>query len=101
MDGWLIVQSRKADEEQKQRHTTKISDKMSKANEVFIPVETSKDAERVHQMNDPHARMVKRQRMQMIAKQGAVEEQKMPDAQLQLRQKALEGIRNRAAASRR
>jgi hypothetical protein len=90
LDGWLILQSRKAENEKKTQGGRHLSDKLSRANEVFLPVETREDAERVEQMNSAHARMVKRQRLKMVGKEAAVPEQYMPDAQLQIRQQALQ-----------
>jgi hypothetical protein len=94
LDGWLIAQSRKAKEEKQQQGG--LSTKMQGAGEVFIPVESASDAERVHQMNSAQARMAKRQKLRMVGKEGIVPEQQMPEAQIQLRQKAVEQIKNRA-----
>ena len=64
--------------------------------EIFIPAETSEDAQRIHDMNDVQARFQKRQREQLIVKHGEVSEQQMPDSQLLMRQQALQQLRDRA-----
>jgi hypothetical protein len=87
LDGWLIVQSREAAE--KKKGQGKVSDKMSRAGEVFVPVETAEDAQRVYQMNDAQARMIQRQRLQLVAQKGEVAEQYMPDSQLAIRRQAI------------
>lgn len=100
LDGWLIVQGRKAKDEMKNRGKGDFSNRMSRANEIFIPVETAEDAQRVDQMNSAQSRMIKRQRMSLLAKTDTIPEERMPDAQLQLRQQAVAEAKARASRSR-
>jgi hypothetical protein len=97
LDGWMIFQHRKREGEKKQASAQKVgvSDRMANKQEIYIPVETDEDAARINQMNDAQARMIKRQRDHMITQRGSVPEQYTPDAQLQLKQKAMQQIRDR------
>jgi len=42
-------------------------------------------------MNDPGARAIKKQRLQLAEKHGEIKEEHMPDSQLTMRQQALLG----------
>jgi len=97
LDGWLVVQHRKNEQEKKQQGTQKVgqSEKMARAAEIFLPVETPEDAQRVNDMNDAQARMVKRQRAHMIQQHGVVPDQNMPDSQLKMRAQAMQEMRQR------
>ena len=95
IDGWLILQSRTRE---KDKATKLMGDDAHKGSnkpglqEVYIPADTSEDAQRIHDMNDTQTRFQKRQREKMIATHGEVDETKMPDSQLAMRQQALQEI---------
>lgn len=94
LDGWMITQSQKHETEKKERSGDKFAQRSKPGmQEIFIPAETFEDAQRINQMNDPQARLVKRQRNEIITKQGLVTEQNMPDAQVFMRQQAMEEYR--------
>jgi hypothetical protein len=97
LDGWLIVENKKQDDERKQKAGRKFDKKLDKPGmqEVFVPVDSPEDAKRIDEMNDAQARVVKRQRMELIAKHGVVPEEKMPDSQQVMRQQALQEFRQR------
>jgi len=88
LDGWLITQSRTRESERAQHLGDKHGGKKG-SHEMFIPAETPEDAARIDAMNDPNARAIKRQRLQLAGKHGVVKEQNMPDSQLTMRQQAL------------
>ena len=92
LDGWLIVEQKKREKEQKEGNTkgTKRG-----AQEVFIPAETPDDARRIEAMNDAGANFTKRQRMALLHKHGTVEEQKMPDSKQAIAMKAAQEFRQR------
>jgi hypothetical protein len=101
LDGWLIAQHKKREEERKAREGRKVGgDKMSDAGEIYIPAETYEDARRIDAMNDPQSAMVKRQRAELIKKHGGIAEQNMPDSQIQMRQQALQQIRDRMKSNK-
>ena len=91
LDGWLIVQGKKREQEKKGSHGYKPGDKFNKADEVFIMVENENDVARVEAMNGPEAIFRKQQRMGALKKAGGViEEQFMPDSQLKVREVAMQ-----------
>jgi hypothetical protein len=99
LDGWLIIQSKERDKERANKLGG--DDKLAGSNkpgiqEVYIPAETPEDAARIHDMNDTQTRFQKRQREKLIAAQGEVDETKMPDSQLLMRQQALQEILDRS-----
>jgi hypothetical protein len=89
LDGWLITQSKKRESDRNQRLGDNKGGNKPGLQEVFVPAETSQDADRIDAMNDPGARATKQQRLRLAQKHGQVKEQNMPDAQLTMRQQAL------------
>lgn len=83
LDGWLLLQKRKRDADKKQQEVEgAISSKMKNADEIFIPVETAEDAQKIDLLNPQHVKNIKKQRMKQIEKQGTVKEQEFKDVQL-------------------
>ena len=68
LDGWLIVQSRKREEEKKKREADKfLEDKnLGSANEVFFVAKTQEDHKHIEALNSPTSQRIKRERMQTI-----------------------------------
>jgi len=83
LDGWLILQYKQRESERMKKPNDSLNIQGG-AQEVFIPVETIDDARRVAGMNDLASQMLKRQRLNLIQKQGRVEEQDMPDSQQEM-----------------
>lgn len=92
LDGWCIFQRKKRKEDEKKR----LGDKYKGSGEIFIPVETPEQAAKVNAMNDQKARMIKRQREQLIVQKGTVLEQDMPDSKIEIRQQAMQEFKNRS-----
>lgn len=91
LDGWMLVEARKAENARNENAGYKPGDKFSKADEVFIMVENIEDVHRVNAMNSPAAIIRKQQKMNAINRAGGkIEEQNTPEAQQILRAKALE-----------
>ena len=88
LDGWLIVQHRKQRENRKK-------DVDGDAQEVFVFAETPEDVQRVSQLNDAAANMIKSQRMSVLKKVGAIKEENMPDSQQTISMKAVQQFRER------
>lgn len=87
LDGWMIAQSRKREQERKSEHGYKPGDKFGKHDEVFMVVENPEDKSRVDAMNSPAAIFRKQQRMSALqANNGILPDQYMPDAQQAMRQ---------------
>jgi hypothetical protein len=100
LDGWVILEQKKREKEQRERAGGE--KQKPGAQEMYIVAETPEDAKRIEAMNDQGTAFVKRQRMAVLKKQGAVGEQHMPDSQQQINVQAAQQFRDRMKqASRR
>lgn len=87
LDGWMIVNARKREQERKSEHGYKPGDKFAKHDEVFIMTENPDDVSRVEAMNSPTAVMRKQQRLNALTQSGGtILDRDMPDAQQGMRQ---------------
>ncbi len=87
LDGWMIIQKRKRTKDiDKSRAEQLVSnEKIRNSGEVYIPAEGKEAIAAIDNLNDTHAQMIKRQRLQFARKKGVVHEAEMPDSQLQIR----------------
>jgi hypothetical protein len=95
LDGWMIFK-------RKERENKKITDKIEKkanklmnADEVYIQANTQEEIDAISKMNDMNATMVKRQREEIIKKQGSAVDLDFPDRQIQLNQIFAENMKNK------
>jgi hypothetical protein len=95
LDGWLITQHKKRDEERKVQQGEKSGSRRNGAQEVFIPAETAEDAARIEGMNDAMTRITKKQRLKLIEEKGRVSEQHMPDSQQAILMQATQAFHDR------
>jgi hypothetical protein len=83
LDGWMIVQGREKKEKKKEKNTDNIvhnlSPKYQNANEIFIPVKTQEQRDKVMGMNNLSGKMVQKQRQELLNKQPQVGAGKLPD----------------------
>lgn len=86
LDGWFIIQSKKRDKEraEKEFEDNVKSDKIKNASEVFMVAGNKRDKERIDGMNSVHGDTVKKQRMSLIKKKGAVGQHEFQDEQIRL-----------------
>jgi hypothetical protein len=68
LDGWLISQRRKNSSTTEEKFTT--NSKIAGADEVFIMAETSKDINKVNNLNDAYGKNVKNKRLKALEKKG-------------------------------
>lgn len=91
LDGWLVVQGKKREQDKKAGHGYKPGDKLNKADEVFIMVENEDDVARVQAMNSPEAIFRQQQRMTALKQAGGtLQEQHMPDSKMRVREVAMQ-----------
>jgi len=100
LDGWLIVQRNKREAEQKKQEVEgALSNKISGADEIYVVAETPEDAQKIDLLNDPHAKNVKRQRLNQVKTQGVVKQQQFKDVQqkraVQLQQAYTKSVKGR------
>lgn len=104
LDGWLLTQQRSREKERVEKmggeNLPKGGSNKPGIQEIYIPVDTPEDAARINDMNDSQTRFQKRQREKIIAMHGNVDETKMPDSQLIMRQQALQEIMERSKKRR-
>lgn len=82
LDGWLLLQKQKREaEKNKQELESAVNSKIQNADEVFIPVETASDAQKIDLLNAPQINKIKQQRIQQVKKQGVVKQQEFKDVQ--------------------
>lgn len=87
LDGWMVVNARKREQERQSEHGYKPGDKFAKHDEVYIMVDDDEESrKRIEAMNAPAAIFRKQQRMSALTKAGVLEEQNMPDSQDAMRQ---------------
>jgi hypothetical protein len=94
LDGWMIVQRNKKQEQRNQSSTNDIvsnlGSKYTNATEIFLPTPDVAQANAIHSMNTAKSKHVQKQRQSMINKQGQVGVGKLPDEilerQLQMNQ---------------
>ena len=95
LDGWLILQNKKRDEERKKSHSFGNDGSDVKGQEVFLFADSEEDAGRISSMNDASGRAIIGQRMSSLKRAGGkLDEAKMPDAQLSMRQQALQQMKS-------
>lgn len=75
LDGWLSIKRKERGEESFKGGNEKINN----AQEVYIPVSTKEDADKVDRLNSQFAKSLKKQRFNAIDKAGELREQDLPD----------------------
>lgn len=88
LDGWFVKQKRKKEKERTESDVDSSikNDKIRNSNEVFIMAKNKKHAQKINDVNDPHNKMVKQERMQLIKQRGSVKQAELPDERLKIQQ---------------
>ena len=82
LDGWLIIQRRKREEQQAQKIGDDKLSKINNADEVYILTDNKDDASRINSKNNSVASSVRNNRIKEIQKKGKVFEQDFGDMKL-------------------
>jgi len=86
LDGWFIHQKNKREKEKAEAELEDtMNEKVANSSEVYIVAKSEKDHERINSMNNPHASMVKKQRMAVIKSKGEASQLDFQDERLKLR----------------
>jgi hypothetical protein len=74
LDGWLILQKRKADKDRKKREVDALTknSKIANSQEIFVMAKNEEAAQEIYGLNDPMSRSVIRNRNEKIQSQGQV-----------------------------
>lgn len=95
LDGWLIVQKRKHNEQNNRAHAdSMISDKVRGSEEIFLIADTIEDISKIDGLNDPASRMLKRQKIKKVQAAGDLCDDQMPDSQNKIRMLANQQFKN-------
>jgi len=101
LDGWLIHQRRKSEQEKKKQKSEGILGKNADANEVFVMAHNREDALEVEELNDDVAAMIKREkraakeRHSVENPEGFMKDANLPDVKREIRNQAREQFKNR------
>jgi hypothetical protein len=76
LDGWILVMKSKRSEGEKSRLADELAG--GKSGEIFVPVESLEEAQTIHELNNPAANMLRKQRLQTLNKLGEAEEYQLP-----------------------
>lgn len=95
LDGWFIVQRRKREDERNKADVDQMSGNISRHQEVFLPANNKKEAEKINNLNSMTGKVVKMQRQKVIKNKGRASQLDFKDEKIKLRNQALEGARNR------
>ena len=86
LDGWFIHQRNKREAEKTEAELENtMNDKVASSDEIFMVANSQRDHERINSMNNPHAKMVKKQREAVIKSKGEASQLDFQDEQLKLR----------------
>lgn len=75
LDGWMVSQKRKREEEQKKQRGDKLADKLKNAGEILLPARTDDDVKRIYDMNTKEAKGKIKARFDELEERGSIEEQ--------------------------
>ena len=82
LDGWFIVQRKKREKQQSEREFEQTNQKIAGAGEVYIMATNKEQADKINNLNDPTAKMIKKQRMATLKRKGSATQDQFKDAQL-------------------
>jgi hypothetical protein len=89
LDGWFLTQRRRREEDMaKKQGDELISERMKKADEIYLVVDNIEDAKKVEMKNSTMGKITKAQRNNKIREKGVVKEADLPD---RMQQKLLGG----------
>lgn len=88
LDGWMIENRRNAEREKKRAQIDKMLGKNKDAQEVYLPASSEKDINKIHDLNTPEAKAVKKSRQNAIEKHGKINEENLPDVRLSQQMRA-------------
>ncbi len=85
-DGWMIQERRKGEKDRNQKMADSLTGgRHTNAQEVFIPAGTQKDANKINELNDVSAQIVKKQREVALKAKGTLNDAELPDQKMRLR----------------
>lgn len=95
LDGWMILQRRKSEQNKKKQKLDEINPKLKNAQEVFIMSKGQESYEEIMSLNTDDARHRMQEKVNFINAHGNVKDSDLPDVQRQIRTQAAETFKNR------
>ena len=99
LDGWLLIQRRERDRDKQEKLAETVIDnqKISAADEVFVAAKSQEDIDRVNQLNDMRASIIREQRLgQIKSSDGGVRHQDLADVKQDILQEKIAQAKSRA-----
>lgn len=85
VDGWLLLQKRKREEELEKRAAEDlVPESMQNCGEVFVMAQTIEDARKIDNLNDSYSKAIKQSRMNALKREGVISHQNLPDVKSEL-----------------
>lgn len=83
LDGWFVVQRRKAEQHKKEKDRQQIfkNKRIANADEVYVVTNSLEDAENINDMNSQTAKIIKNERIRKIDEAGRVKQTDFKDVQ--------------------
>jgi hypothetical protein len=98
LDGWFAKQRRQIETDRKKKEVDSIMSKgksNSNAGEMFVMAGSKQEANKIRGINDIDSKMRMKQRSQALSEKGKLEESKLPDVQIGLRNEAMRQMADR------
>ena len=99
LDGWLLIQRREREKDKKEKSVESVigNQKISGADEVFVAAKSQEDIDRINQLNDMQAAIVREQRLSQIkSSDGGVKHQDLDDVKQDILQEKIAQAKSRA-----
>ncbi len=94
LDGWLLVQGKKRDEERSKSEVDNLNPKVAGAQEVYLMANSKQDRRRIDSLNSFESSVIKKQREQVIKSKGSASQLDFADEKLKAQRMQTEGMRN-------
>ena len=95
LDGWMILQKRKADQSKTQQKFDNLNPKLKNAQEVFIMTDGKESYEEVMSLNSEESKHKLREKVNFINVHGSVSDANLPDVRRNIHNQAREMQKNR------
>jgi hypothetical protein len=97
LDGWMVFQRRQRDKHRTQKEVDTLLNKHKDSEEIYIVADDPAQIQKINDLNNPQAQMIKRQREAVLAHRDIVNEQDLPDvrraAQMKATEESMKGVR--------
>jgi hypothetical protein len=96
LDGWLITQNRKSEEERNKREAEKMLEKknLGNAQEVFFVAKDEREKQHINNLNSQRSKHIKQERMHTVKSMGKATDLDFKDKQIELRSQQNQMFKN-------